>query len=289
LVVRATAADAPPIPDLASGSVVVTNPPPPDYTASFDPGIPWSGQISTAMSVTGTCQVTIQNIAANAGHQNVTWSVYLSTNPILDGGDTLLSQATFGPMAGSSSTTVSFSGSWPATAGTFYFIVDIAATDDGNLANNTVTAQHFSVTGNYRYKEVEPNGGTGPGPSPISPADDTGVAALKANETLVIEGTMDAFGNYDTYSFTTDVSMTRLNIQALWFTGFDDIDLYLWDTGSTNLVTQTTGIDSEPGAATWKISSVTPRTCYISAYAYLANNTSGSVGKTYVIVVTGKP
>ena len=93
IIVRASAADAPPVPDAPSPAVLVSIPPQPNYTVSFNAAIPWSGLVGTAMSSTGTCQITINNVSAtNTGLSNVNWSVYWSTDNILDGGDTLIQQ-----------------------------------------------------------------------------------------------------------------------------------------------------------------------------------------------------
>jgi hypothetical protein len=76
----------------------------------------------------------------------------------------------------------------------------------------------------------------------------------------------------------------------MWGTPYDDIDLYLWDTGATDLSSIEVGIGAEPGGGNFDVTSVTgPRTCYVSANFWLANNTSGSAGQKYVILVRGLP
>jgi hypothetical protein len=292
IIVRASAADAAAIPDAASPSVAVANPPQPDYTAIFSMAIPWSGLVGTAMSLTGTPQMTIQNQSAtNAGNQTITWAVYLSTNNVLEVGDTLVQQGSVGPLAASGSTTVSFAANWPAAPGQLYFLIaTVLATDDGNVTNNVVIAPHACAIADYRYVETAGgNDGVGPSP-PGGQTSNTGVAALAAGQTIAIEGLMDAFNGYDTYKFVTAASMTRLSIRAMWETGYDDLDLYLWDTGATNLKTNEVGINAEPGGGTFDVISVTgPRTCYISANFWLANDSSGSMGQKYVILVRGVP
>jgi hypothetical protein len=294
IIVRVYTADDAVIADVASAAIAVTAPPAPDYTASFNAAIPWSGLVGTAMSLTGTPQMTIQNLSVNAGHQNITWAVYLSTDNVLDAGDTLVQQGTIGPLAGSGSTSVSFAGNWPAAPGQLYFLIaTVQATDDSNVTNNVVIAPHACAIGDYRYVEgAENNGGVGPNP-PAGQTSNTGVTSLGANQTIAIEGVMDAYigavSQYDTYKFTTNATMSKLSSRARWGTGYDDIDLYLWDTGATNLDSIDVGINSEPGAGTFDVTSVTPRVCYISANFWLANNTSGSGGQKYVILVRGLP
>jgi hypothetical protein len=293
IIVRISAADAPAVPDAASASVAVGNPPPPDYTATFSPALPWSGTIGASMNATGTTQFTIQNVTANPGHSNISWTVYLSTDTVLDAGDTLVQTGMILPLAGSASTPITFSGFWPSPGNFYYLIVVLQAADDSIITNNVVVAPHPVGVGNYRYQEgAENNGAKGPTPNPAQTSD-TLVTTLGANQSLVIEGTMDAYigvnSQYDTYKFTTVAGLNNLSMRAMWATGFDDIDLYLWDTGTTNLSSISVGIDSEPGAGTFDVTSVTPRICYISANSWLANNTSGSAGQKYVILVKGLP
>ena len=294
IIVRVSTADDAAIADVASAAILVAAPPAPDYTATFNAAIPWSGLVGTAMSLTGTPQMTIQNLSVNPGHQTITWAVYLSKDNVLDAGDTLVQQGTVGPLAGSGTTPVSFAGNWPAAPGQLYFLIaTVQATDDSNVTNNVVIAQHACAIGDYRYVEgAENNSGVGPNP-PAGQTSNMGVTTLGANQTIAIEGVMDAYvgavSQYDTYKFTTVASMSKLSMRAMWGTGYDDIDLYLWDTGSTDLNSIEVGINSEPGAGTFDVTSVTPRICYISANFWLANNTSGSGGQKYVILVRGLP
>ena len=139
---------------------------------------------------------------------------------------------------------------------------------------------------------AEDNSGVGPNPL-ATKTSTTGVTTLGANQIIVIEGLMDAYqganSQYDTYKFTTIAGMSRLSMRAMWATGYDDIDLYLWDTGATDLNSIEVGINSEPGNGTFDVTGVTPRICYVSANFWLANNTSGSAGQKYVILVKGLP
>jgi hypothetical protein len=290
IIARASAADDPTVGQAASAARAVSNPPQPDYTVSFNAAMPWSGLVNTAMNLTGTTQITVQNLNANPGFANVTWSVYMSADTLLDAGDALVQQATIGPLGGSASSVVTYGGNWPASPGRIvYLIATVQAADDANGLNNAVLAPHPVAVGDYRYVEgAENNNGSGTNP-PAAQTSNTLVTTLGANQAIAIEATMDVFGNYDTFKFTTVASMSRLSMRALWDTGFDDLDLYLWDTGATNLSSLTTAADSEPGGATFNVISVTPRICYISASAWLANNTSGSVGQKYVILVLGQP
>jgi hypothetical protein len=273
---------------MASGARVVSNPPAPDYAVSFNAAIPWSGLVNTAMALTGTCQITIQNTTANPGASSITWAVYISTDNVLDGGDILVQQGTIGALGALASMPVGFAGTWPAAPGKFYYLIaTIQAGDDANHTNDTVPS-HAVAIGDYRYQEgAENNSSVGPTPGPNTSNTSTTFAAT--NKMLVIEGVMDAYNQYDTYRFVTTVASAKLYIRAMWATGFDDVDLYLWDTGATNLSSLTTAIDSEPGGTSFNITGITPDTYYVGANFYLANNTSGSTGKKYVILVNLVP
>lgn len=291
IVVRAATADDPSIADAPSSLFVgVTDPPPPDYSVGFNPAMPWSGLVSTAMNLTGTCQLVIQNLNANPGTRTITWSVHLSADNVLDAGDVLVQQGSTGPLAASGSTVVAYGGNWPGAPGKFWHLIaSVHSPDDANPVNDVVPAPHVCAVGDSRYKEgAENNNGNGTDP-PAAQTSTTGVTTLGGNQTMVLEGVMDAFDQYDTYRFTTVASMSRLSMRAQWATGFDDLDLYLWDTGSTDLSSLEVGIDSEPGGGTFEVTGVTPRTCYVSAKFWLANDTSGSTGRTYVILVRGLP
>jgi hypothetical protein len=291
IVVRLSAADDASIPDAFAGPVTVTAPPAPDYTATFSAAIPWSGLVGTPINSTGTAQITIQNGSANDGHQSITWAVYLSTDNVLDGSDTLVQQATIGQLDGGSNSTQTFSGNWPAVTGQLYFLIaSIQAVDDNNATNNIVIAPHVVAVGTYRYVEGVAESNNAKGPSPTGQISDTGVTSLGAGETIAIEGFIDANkSQYDTYMFITNGTMSRLSMRAMWATGHDDIDLYLWDDGSTNLYSVNVGINAEPGASTFDVTAVTPRNCYVSANSWLENNTSPSAGQKYVILVRGLP
>ena len=99
-----------------------------------------------------------------------------------------------------------------------------------------------------------------------------------------------AWKKSDTYQFQAGTDVKALNFIARWSTGFDDIDMYLWDDGASNIDSIETSPDSEPAGAPLEIVSLTPgNNYYASAYFYLAGNTSGSTGQPYTIMIRGKP
>ena len=253
--------------------------------------MPWVAQVGTVMSLSGTCQLTIQNTSANPGASTITWSVYLSSNDkVLDAGDVLLQQGTIAGLPGSGSTVVNFgANTWPASGWSGYLIATVHATDDSNPINDIVVSPHGCAVADTLVNEPGGNNnGNGPNP-PIGQTSNTGVVNLAANQSFVISGVMDAAGNYDTYRFSSAASLTKFNIRCFWATGYDDIDLHLWDTGATDLVAVDAGIDSEPAVSAWTVTGATPRTWYVSAYMFLAGGTAPDAGQPYILFVKGLP
>jgi hypothetical protein len=286
IVVRASTGDAPGIADAVSAVVAVSHPLSPDYTASFDAGIPWSGVVGTPVNATGTCQITIDNPSGNDGHSAIAWSVYLSTDKVLDGGDAPVDQGITGPIVAGGSTIVAFTGNWPATPGNlYYFIVSVRASDDSNPMNDAVVAQHPSVAGDYRYQEG-PEDNSATGPNPAAGLTSSTAATLGVNQTLAIEGSMDATGQSDTYRFATNASLSGLSILATWTTGFDDVDFFLWNTGPLNVDSLSGALDVEPPTGTFDWPGITAGTYFISANMC---GPGGSVGKKYVMLLRGTP
>ncbi len=288
VIVRAAAADDPSIADVpCSASVSVMTPPPPDYTVSFSAAMPWSGIVGTAMDLTGTCQLTIQNLSANPGNKPITWSVHISMDNVLDAGDTLVQQASVGALAGSGSTSAAFAGNWPATGGVYHLIASVAAPDDGNATNNVVPAPHVCAAGTFRYVENPADNNNGSGAPPGPQTSDT-LVTLAANQTMVIEGTMDGSGGtkYDTYGFIAGTAMTGLAIRSVWMTGTDALDLWVWDAVAFQRAAQSYGPDSEPGTGNWTLIAGIPATAtvYVSAQFW-----SSTVDAPYVITVRGLP
>jgi hypothetical protein len=141
---------------------------------------------------------------------------------------------------------------------------------------------------------VEDNDDAGPTPPAFSNVSITG-QTLALNGTLAIEGTMDPYqganSTYDTYRFATGVGVGGISMKARWDTGFDDIDLYLWNASGGEVTSIDTDLDSEPaGVPNLSVIGITASTNYFAgANFWLANNTSGSAGRPYVMLLTGNP
>jgi hypothetical protein len=271
--------------------VPVTAPLPPDYAVSFSAPPAWSAVVNTAIGG----QFRIQNLSANKGLQAISYSVYRSSDRVL-GGDTLLVSGTQPPLTGGAFVNLPATDGdvWPPSGQFCYLIATISAADDPTLGNNTVVSHPIAVA-NFRYVEgAEDNDDSGPTPPAFSNVSLTGLT-LTLIGTIAIEGLMDPYqgvkATYDTFRFITGAGVGGISMKARWETGYDDIDLYLWNASGGEVNSIDTDLDSEPaGVPNLIIIGISPSTNYFaSANFWLANNTSGSAGKPYVMLLTGNP
>jgi hypothetical protein len=129
LIVKLSAADDPSDATLSSGSTTVSGP---DYRASTF-SAPSSYSAGTAF--TGT--FSIENIGLGAGNKSVAWSIYLSADASFGTGDSLLDSGSTTALSAGGTVSINYSGTWSSTAGTYYLIVRLAASDDANSANDS--------------------------------------------------------------------------------------------------------------------------------------------------------
>ena len=100
----------------------------------------------TGAAISGT--FTYTNSGSDAGSDSVYWTAYRSADNSWDAGDTVLDSGAAAALpAATPSGAIGFSGTWPATAGSYYLIVTVSASDDTNGANNEgATAAATAVT-----------------------------------------------------------------------------------------------------------------------------------------------
>jgi hypothetical protein len=99
---------------------------------------------------------TYRNQNANNGVQQVSYSVYASTDTTLDASDVLVASGSVPPLNGvASGGPIAFSGTWPLTYGSYYLIVKVSAFDDVNNGNNT--AADAAPTNVGIFTETETN------------------------------------------------------------------------------------------------------------------------------------
>jgi hypothetical protein len=187
--------------------------------------------------------------------RSLSTTIYRSTDKV-PGGDVLLLSSSQAPLAPSAFADLAAADGdlWPAAGQFCYLIATISAADDSTLSNNTIVSHPIAVA-NFRYVEVAgDNSDIGPTPPAFN---DTKVSVtgltLPLNGTIALEGTMDPWttapsaADWDTYKFTTGAGVGGISMKARWDTGFDDIDMYLWNTGTGEVKSLGTDLDSEPG------------------------------------------
>ncbi len=270
-------------------SVLVTAPLPPNYAVSFSTAPPLSALVNTAIAG----QIRIQNISGNGGLQPINYSIYRSADRVL-GGDVLLRSGTQAPLASGGSVDLPAADGdlWPLTGQFCFLIAVISAADDTDLLNNTFVSSPTGVANSIFTEEAEPynNGDSGPPFNDVSTLPST----IPLNGTVAIEGLMDAFNLWDSYEMRMAAGATRLRIKARWNTGFDDLDLY-FSTSSAAYSTTNASIETDPdteppGDTVLGFMSLGPATDYeLGVNFWLANDTSGSTGREYVLLLIGLP
>ncbi len=135
-----------------------------DYnTVTVDP--PDIDYVVTTVTNTGTPTDTdnlaitesfeIQNTGADDGSANILWYAYYSSDTILDGTDTEISNGQIDIDEFNLGTTTggSISGTWPGASGTYYLIVKVSAADETDSTNNYTPSGSFTIssTGNVDY------------------------------------------------------------------------------------------------------------------------------------------
>ncbi len=89
---------------------------------------------------------TLQNVGTAGGAQTVSWTVYISTSATLGAGGTVLTAGTTTPLASGATSTITFSGTWPSTPGTYYLIATVSSPDGLVAPNNTLASSAISIT-----------------------------------------------------------------------------------------------------------------------------------------------
>jgi len=116
---------------------------------------------------------TVLNSGTANGSQTITWQAYASPSPTLGGGSTLVASGTTSQLNAGQSAPVLFTGTWPSTAGSYYLIARISATDDPNTANNTLPSTVLAVTPASVDYQVTSIARTGGGTDPASALNGT--------------------------------------------------------------------------------------------------------------------
>ena len=229
-------------------------------------------------------EFTIENDpAAGDGSEPVTWAVYASLDPVLDGGDQELDSDFFVPQVAGATVDIDISASlWPTFPSFYYLIYQVSADDDENAANDTTVRGPFVVPLIY-IEGGEDNDAVGPFTGPPPPPRPTSNLA----------GTLGAFGGqipldgvvlvsgqegngeasqFDTYQFILGPGVTSVSVAAQWgSTGSpptgDHIDLEIYDENDNSWFSAGFAEDREPDGGNFIIGGFTPgETIYVTVF-----------------------
>ncbi len=235
-----------------------------DYTVSSTAGLPASGVAGA--TIPGGFTFTLHNAGPGGGAASVDWTVYLSSDAALGGGDLVVASGTTGPLASGASAPVTLAGSYPASPlGAGFLIVTVAAADDTTPANNTSAGSAFTLQPrpvDYVVPSVSHTGGT------IAGGPVTGTFRLE---------------NQDTAGGATSVSWY---VYASFDTGVDGTD-YLLQYGSQGALAAGAFVDI-PISGSWPSSAGAWR-LLVKASAADDVDAGNDTGYTAAVTVTGSP
>ena len=115
-----------------------------DYSVTSTAGLPASGVAGAA--ITGGLTFRVQNAGPGDGAVPVDWTVYLSANAVLDGGDIVVDEGTTPALDDDEWVDVALSGTYPTgPTGAGFLIVTVDSADDTSPGNNTSTPKAFTL------------------------------------------------------------------------------------------------------------------------------------------------
>ena len=185
-------------------------------------------------AINGPTQFRIEEINNVDGNFDVAYSVFASLDAEYDGSDIKLTitDPTVS-LAGGGIVDINLSGvyDWPMFGSEYYLIIQIDAEDDANSLNNQAVMGPISVPS--VAIDENGNGSDDEGPYPANPVAAftdliTYIGNLQPFELVEINGTTGNAGRYDVYRFVPAPGMTEVYIRLDWFSGTDDMDLFLW-------------------------------------------------------------
>jgi hypothetical protein len=235
--------------------------------------------------------------AVDDGISALSWEIYLSLgNTTLEAGDELIDSGSgLSPMnVGAPSVQLTFSGTWPLEYGDYYFIATITTGDDEQAPadNKAVSSQIPLVT--FKESTLLNDNWTAlsyPGtdfdilegqyaPDPI---------ALAPGMRIVVEGTnISNDDRDDVYLFNTGTA-NLITFTVQWNTAADDIDLYVWKEpgGFGNEVIEALGYTADLLSASIALGThfVGSQYLWLNIYCHIPNGPTMDVGP-YTITIT---
>ncbi|MCK4515462.1 MAG: hypothetical protein KAU31_09405, partial [Spirochaetaceae bacterium] len=278
---------------LAVGPFTINDPPDYVVTVPAFPVISYGGHpsepASTASSDHGgspTHQIRIEEIDSNDGLQDITWKIYQSDDPFLDGLDVQAASGTIPRLLGGTWAVVDVDFALPGTWGYWYYIVTISAGDDADISNNSLTVGPvpvWEISGNTEFDTDEDD-------IYISQAEDFAVL-LNPGDNVFFNGLIDLDTMRDSFIARTGPSTTEFQIRATWVSSppKDNLALQVFDeTGAFVDQSNEAGNNMEPdGGGYWTLSGLTPDSFYY--VDTIATAPGGDVGDDYTIEIIAGP
>lgn len=246
---------------------------------------PWSNPVYIPYDFT------ITEIGGRDGNKKVDYTVYASTDTLLDASDYEIKKTFIQAndiIIGGGTITEPFDDAnpWPAFPTEYYIIININAADDVNAANDIYVVGPVEVAA--FGTDSDGNDSNGPFSAPelppntmeLTPALPTGV--LRIDEHIRVDGVMESNNGYDTYRFQVGPVMTVVYLKLTWPAGGDAADMYLWDETNSNvqMIETTAGIE---GPVT--VSGIVP-----GEYIYIGVKClPGGAGTNYTLRIRGQP
>ena len=113
-----------------------------DYIVQSITNSPASAYVNTSVSQS----FTFTNQGTAPGAYTVYWTAYISSDTVLDGGDTSVSSSSATALGASvTSGSIAITGNWPATPGIYYLIVKVSAGDDIDHSNDYLVSAPFTI------------------------------------------------------------------------------------------------------------------------------------------------
>jgi hypothetical protein len=189
--------------------------------------------------VSGTFRYRNNGIQAGSLTQTVNWEVFASTNPTIDGDDTLVYSGTGLPALGPSTTSgdIAWAGSWPLTYGNYYILVRVSCAEDILNVNNVGSTAVQQTVGVYNAESAEPNNDYTFFADPM-PLDIT----LRPGLAVMVTGTMGNADRDDIFEFNTGTA-NRVVVTIDWGINDQNVRIYLWG-GPSVLLKGVSGLDS---------------------------------------------
>ncbi len=246
---------------------------------------PWSNPVYIPYDFT------ITEIGGRDGNKKVDYTVYASTDTLLDGSDYEIKKTFIQAndiVIGGGTITEPFDDAnpWPAFPTAYYIIITINAADDVNAANDRYVVGPVEVAA--YGTDSDGNDSSGPFAAPelppntmeLTPALPTGV--LHIDEHIRVDGVMEINNGYDTYRFKAGPVMTTVYLELTWLSGGDAANMYLWDETNSFVDMEDTIADSE---GPYTVSPIVP-----GEYIYIGVKClAGNAGTDYTLRIRGRP